>query len=47
MMTAIGSSRLDAPTLTILAFIPAVGMRDLRELILFCSLKRNCEQNEY
>jgi len=34
MMTAIGSSRLDAPTLTILAFIPAVGMRDLRELMM-------------
>jgi len=34
IMTAIGSSRLDAPTLTILAFIPAVGMRDLRELMM-------------
>lgn len=34
MMTAVGSSRLDAPTLTILAFIPAVGMRDLRELMM-------------
>jgi hypothetical protein len=34
IMTAIGSSRLDASTLTILAFIPAVGMRDLRELMM-------------